>query len=190
MKKRYLLDYALKEQKNFKARNCYLSFIQGVFWVKEISRRGSITLLFHLGVMCDPVPLLSSPTPIHASPSFPLLAPLITPVAAAGRSRYRRLSILVCLLSTPLFLILTASMASYLNCLACGFVFDDITAIKDNKANRYFLMFKKIPFRKLGLSRVLYEHCICKTYFQTDCRIREEIKGLHILFAIIFVRCL
>ena len=138
MKKRYLLDYALKEQKNFKARNCYLSFIQGVFWVKEIGWRGSITLLFHLGVMCDPVPLLSSPTPIHASPSFPLLAPLITPVAAAGRSRYRRLSILVCLLSTPLFLILTASMASYLNCLACGFVFDDITAIKDNKANRYF----------------------------------------------------
>ena len=107
-------------------------------------------MLFHLGVMCDPVPLPSSPTPIHASPSFPLLAPLITPVAAAGRSRYRRLSILVCLLSTPLFLILTASLASYLNCLACGFVFDDITAIKDNKGNRYFLCLKKFLLESLA----------------------------------------
>jgi hypothetical protein len=53
-----------------------------------------------------------------------LLAPLVKGVGCWGR-----------VFTTPLFILLAACFLCYINTLSCGFVFDDISAIKDNKVD-------------------------------------------------------
>jgi hypothetical protein len=41
------------------------------------------------------------------------------------------------LLSTPLAILVSTCLLCYINTLSCGFVFDDISAIKENKVKKY-----------------------------------------------------
>jgi hypothetical protein len=42
------------------------------------------------------------------------------------------------LMATPLAILLSTCLLCYMNTLYCGFVFDDISAIKENKVNMIF----------------------------------------------------
>jgi hypothetical protein len=58
----------------------------------------------------------------------PLMQPLLVPVLKAEEWRGRGF------LTTPLFILTISCFVCYANTVSCGFVFDDISAIKDNKA--------------------------------------------------------
>jgi hypothetical protein len=58
----------------------------------------------------------------------PLMQPLLVPMMKAEEWRGRGI------MTTPLFILTIACFVCYANTVSCGFVFDDISAIKDNKA--------------------------------------------------------
>jgi hypothetical protein len=58
----------------------------------------------------------------------PVMQPLLVPLMKAEEWRGRGI------LTTPLFILTIACFVCYANTVSCGFVFDDISAIKDNKA--------------------------------------------------------
>jgi hypothetical protein len=59
---------------------------------------------------------------------LPVMQPLLVPLMKAEEWRGRGI------LTTPLFILTVACFVCYTNTISCGFVFDDISAIKDNKA--------------------------------------------------------
>jgi hypothetical protein len=80
----------------------------------------------------------------------PLMQPLLVPLMKAEEWRGRGI------LTTPLFILTIACFVCYANTVSCGFVFDDISAIKDNKAreqeyNRLVVLFSVFWFRSYGL---------------------------------------
>ncbi|XP_023344917.1 transmembrane and TPR repeat-containing protein CG4050 [Eurytemora carolleeae] len=70
--------------------------------------------------------------------THPLLVPLYPSFTKCSR-----------LVTTPLFLLTTSCIVCYSNSLLCGFVFDDVSAIKDNKDIRADFPFEKRFFEFL-----------------------------------------
>ena len=69
--------------------------------------------------------------------SSPLMGPLL------GMMKGGRLSS-SSILTNPLVILTLTCLVCYLNTLSCGFVFDDISAIKDNKARFFNYRYNKV----------------------------------------------